>query len=225
MKGRILMRRLKGFTMTELMIALAVIGILVAVVTPAIMKTRPNQNKMMIKKSFYTVENIVSNLINDERLYPDMRDFCYLEDDDEDKVKCYWGFDYTESVEFEGETYGGQLKLTNLFINRLNVKSCVDEGVCYTSDGIKWDLSGLDDVYATDDAGVGTFDNALSGLGTIDIDVNGDKGPNVPCTADNEDCDQYQVQMLVNGKLRINPLHTRAIEYVDINTSIKDSIN
>lgn len=43
--GRIFMRRLKGFTLTELMVAMAVIGILVAVVTPAIMKTRPNKNK------------------------------------------------------------------------------------------------------------------------------------------------------------------------------------
>ena len=46
------MRRLKGFTLTELMIALAVIGILVAIVTPTIMKTRPNKNKMMIKKTY-----------------------------------------------------------------------------------------------------------------------------------------------------------------------------
>ena len=70
------MRRFKGFTLTELMVALAVIGILVAVVTPAIMKTRPNKNKMMVKKSFYITEQIVSSLINDERLYPDMRDAC-----------------------------------------------------------------------------------------------------------------------------------------------------
>ena len=44
------MRRFKGFTLTELMVSLAVIGILVAVVTPAIMKTRPNKNKMMVKR-------------------------------------------------------------------------------------------------------------------------------------------------------------------------------
>ena len=62
------MRRFKGFTLTELMIALAVLGILVAVVTPAIMRARPNKNKMMVKKTFYTVENIVSSLINDETL-------------------------------------------------------------------------------------------------------------------------------------------------------------
>ena len=32
------MRRFKGFTLTELMVALAVIGIIVAVVTPAIVR-------------------------------------------------------------------------------------------------------------------------------------------------------------------------------------------
>lgn len=41
--GRIFMKKLKGFTLTELMVAMGVIGILVAVVTPAIMKTRPNK--------------------------------------------------------------------------------------------------------------------------------------------------------------------------------------
>ena len=53
------MRRLKGFTLSELMVALAVIGILVAIVTPTIMKTRPNKKKMMIKNTFYTTERCV----------------------------------------------------------------------------------------------------------------------------------------------------------------------
>lgn len=224
------MRRFKGFTLSELMVALAVIGIIIAVVTPAIMKTRPNKNKMMVKKTFYTVENIVSNLINDERLYPDMRDYCYLDASDPDSDQCAWGFDYDEEVEYEGETYDGKEKFIKLFADKLNIKKADDTNyIYYTNDGVKWDLSNLIDnsntIWQTDKSGVGTFDEDTpkSGKGVILIDVNGDEEPNAVCNVDNDDCDQYEIELLANGKLRINPDHTRAIEYVTINTSIKDS--
>lgn len=113
------MKKLKGFTLTELMVAMGVIGILVAVVTPAIMKTRPNKNKMMIKKSFYTAEQIVSTLINDERLYPDMKEICdrgVVEGKDPTKVYCAFGFDYDNSVRYEGETYAGNTKFADLLL-------------------------------------------------------------------------------------------------------------
>jgi hypothetical protein len=59
-------------------------------------------------------------------------------------------------------------------------------------------------------------------MGTILIDVNGDDTPNLPCTAANEDCDQYEIQILANGKMRINPTHSRAVEWATLNTAIKD---
>ena len=222
------MRRFKGFTLSELMVALAVIGIILAIVTPAIMKTRPNKNKMMVKKTFYTVENIVSKLINDERLYPDMTDYCYLDDTDPDKDKCYWGFDYDAEVEYEGETYADQEKFIKLFASNLNVKNAdedlsTNKAIYYTNDGVKWDLGKCikeDKTVWQPQTPPNTWDTAYKG--TIAIDVNGDEEPNAVCNADNEDCDQYEIQILSNGKMRINPDHTRAIEYVSINTSIKD---
>ena len=235
------MKIFKGFTLSELMVALAVIGIIVAIVTPAIMKTRPNKNKMMVKKSFYTVEQIVSTLVNDESVYPDMRETC------EAGNNCYFGFDDTRAAYYEGEEYKGPWKFAALFKSRLNVKSPDNIGdevqnatpdnasfrpVFLTTDGIKWDLTGTvkEDglsqwVFAKK---VGQFNNqgeGTAGVGTIKIDVNGDDLPNVPCTADNaDDCDTYEVQILSNGKLRINPEHTTAINWATINTSIKDGL-
>ena len=189
--GRIFMKKLKGFTLTELMVAMGVIGILVAVVTPAIMKTRPNKNKMMIKKSFYTAEQIVSTLINDERLYPDMKEICdrgVVEGEDPTKVYCAFGFDYDNSVKYEGETYAGNTKFTDLFVSRLNVKTEDDTNhIYYTTDGIKWDLSQ-------------TIGNA-------------------------DDFDQYVIEILATGKMRIDPADAKAVDYATINTSIKDSVN
>lgn len=228
------MKKLKGFTLTELMVAMGVIGILVAVVTPAIMKTRPNKNKMMIKKSFYTAEQIVSTLINDERLYPDMKEICdrgVVEGEDPTKVYCAFGFDYDNSVKYEGETYAGNTKFTDLFVSRLNVKTeDATNHIYYTTDGIKWDLSQTIGKWTKGKDRAGKFDDQTNaaGIGKITVDVNGDEAPN--CRESDENCsaddfDQYVIEILATGKMRIDPTDAKAVDYATINTSIKDSVN
>lgn len=228
------MKKLKGFTLTELMVAMGVIGILVAVVTPAIMKTRPNKNKMMIKKSFYTAEQIVSTLINDERLYPDMKEICdrgVVEGEDPTKVYCAFGFDYDNSVRYEGETYAGNTKFADLFASRLNVKTEDETNhIYYTTDGIKWDLSQTVGAWTKGQDTPGKFGNQTNaaGIGRITVDVNGDEAPN--CRESNENCsaddfDQYVIEILATGKMRINQDDAKAVDYATINTSIKDSVN
>lgn len=228
------MKKLKGFTLTELMVAMGVIGILVAVVTPAIMKTRPNKNKMMIKKSFYTAEQIVSTLINDERLYPDMKEICdrgVVEGEDPTKVYCAFGFDYDNSVKYEGETYAGNTKFTDLFVSRLNVKTeDATNHIYYTTDGIKWDLSDTIGAWTKGKDRAGKFDDQTNaaGVGKITVDVNGDEAPN--CRESDENCsaddfDQYVIEILATGKMRIDSADAKAVDYATINTSIKDSVN
>ena len=228
------MKKLKGFTLTELMVAMGVIGILVAVVTPAIMKTRPNKNKMMIKKSFYTAEQIVSTLINDERLYPDMKEICdrgVVEGEDPTKVYCAFGFEYDNSVRYEGETYAGNTKFADLFASRLNVKTEDETNhIYYTTDGIKWDLSGTVGAWTKGQDTPGKFGNQTNaaGVGKITVDVNGDEAPN--CRESNENCsaydfDQYVIEILATGKMRIDSTDAKAVDYATINTSIKDSVN
>lgn len=228
------MKKLKGFTLTELMVAMGVIGILVAVVTPAIMKTRPNKNKMMIKKSFYTAEQIVSTLINDERLYPDMKEICdrgVVEGEDPTKVYCAFGFDYDNSVRYEGETYAGNTKFADLFASRLNVKTEDETNhIYYTTDGIKWDLSGTVGAWTKGQDTPGKFGDQTNaaGVGKITVDVNGDEAPN--CRESDENCsaddfDQYVIEILATGKMRIDQNDAKAVDYATINTSIKDSVN
>ena len=227
------MKKFRGFTLSELMVALAVIGILVAIVTPAIFKNRPNKNKMMVKKSFYIVEQVVSTMINDDNMYPDMRSNCgsnYTEETSgvtvTDDKKCYWGFDDTRKVNYEGEDASGTDKFYKLFKNRINYKSEDSTNhVFYTSDGVKWDLSGTINAWKSHKKKVGTFDDSSpeAGKGIIKIDVNGNDAPNKRCASGVEDCDQYNVEILANGKLRIDPADVKALEYVTINTSIRDS--
>ena len=63
-----------AFTLAELLVALAVIGILIAILMPLIMNIMPNQKVVMAKRAHYTVETAVSNLLNDSACYPDEDD-------------------------------------------------------------------------------------------------------------------------------------------------------
>ena len=60
----------KGFTLTEIMIALAVIAILTVILMPMIFKLRPNQEVLMTKRAYYQTLTIVSEMINNEKCYP-----------------------------------------------------------------------------------------------------------------------------------------------------------
>ena len=61
----------KAFTLSELLIALGVIGILCAILLPVIFNLMPNQNTMMAKRAYYIVQSVVADIINDEACYPD----------------------------------------------------------------------------------------------------------------------------------------------------------
>ena len=95
-----------GFTMAEMMVALAVMSVIATMLIPAIMQVRPDKPKTLFKKAYYISERIVSELINDEDLYPTV-------DDKE-------GFDNTDQVAIGGKTYEGNSKFCELFANKVN---------------------------------------------------------------------------------------------------------
>ena len=60
----------KVFTIAEMLICLAIIAMVVAMVIPAAMSKKPNRNKAMFRKAYYNLERAVSELVNDESIYP-----------------------------------------------------------------------------------------------------------------------------------------------------------
>lgn len=213
------MKRFKGFTLTELMVALAVIGIIVAIVTPTIMRTRPNRNKMMIKKAYYTTENIVNSLINDTSLYDDMSMYCRTNAPDAEDASqyCAYGFDWDEAAEYEGDTYSGDNKFQKLFASKLNVTKKIESDMSKfeTADGMIWDFT---DIQTGWTKGGKPSDN----IKTLTIDVNGEQGPNcyeADCEVA-EDFDQFRIDIQSNGKMKVNDADTTAMEFVTINASV-----
>lgn len=228
------MKRFKlGFTLSELMVALGVLGVIVAIVTPAIMSNRPNKNKMLIKKSFFTVEQIVSSLINDETLYPDNTDKC----NSSDNSTCYWGFDDTSDVKFEGETYGGDTKFMKLFQSKLNISKCINDTTCatfYTNDGTYWNFNDAKGSkhWKAGASKVGTFPsgttncdnfNDSDSAGCVEIGIRVGGGSQQACDVSaNNKCNYYKIQILANGKMRIHPTYTKANDYIKIQSSLTD---
>ena len=60
-----------AFTLTELLVALGVIAILCAILLPVIFNLMPNQNTIMAKRAYYTMQSVISEMLNDESCYPD----------------------------------------------------------------------------------------------------------------------------------------------------------
>ena len=145
--------RKKGYTLSEVLVVLALLGVLAAILLPAIARVRPDRNKMMFKKAYYTAERIVYELVNDDALYP--------------SVSGKKGLDYLSSVTFGGNTYSGNTKFCGLFVRKVNTvndyNSCPEDGKFKTTDGVEWTLPTTDfEADATISVTIGTGENAAT---------------------------------------------------------------
>lgn len=207
----------KGFTLAELMVCLALISVIATILMPAIERLKPNKKKVMFKKAYYLTERIVSELVNDEDLYPFI----------EGKV----GFDNTVEVDVNGVTYGGNVessdaaksKFCMLFASKLNTTSSVALANCKnnnltdgtftpafsTTDAVQWILpvEGFPDK--------NTFYKII-------VDVN---GPDTPNCLDGacDDPDRFELQIRADGKMQVEG--PKAKEYVGTVNIIENQKN
>lgn len=165
----------KGYTLSELMIAIVLVGVLAAIVIPIIVNVSPSSSKVMFKKEHAVLENAISNMINDDLRYPAS----------ETALSSYGatvqkGFNYTTIL----TTGLGAMnmppdtdinKFCYLLGNNLDTIAPIDKNSCKaaqngtftTSDGAAWTIF------------QGTFPVAYNNFSTkIVIDVNGTKTPN-----------------------------------------------
>lgn len=236
----------RGFTLAELMIAMAVLGILLALVVPIIANTRPDEFKMLTKKAYYVTEQVVSSLINDPQLYPDSTMYC---EDDDTSDECYYGFDDTSAVAYNGKTaddkyYYDKYKFPRLFTAQVNISSCenggeddVDEDcTCEkitTSDGMTFDFtySASGNSYSSDagQPGDGPYitvwsQGSATDKRTILVDVNGDEDPN--CLETDSSCshpDQFRIEVKTNGKINIYEGDATAVSNIMFDTAVIDN--
>ncbi len=223
------MKKVSAFTLSELMIALVVLGILCAIVLPAANRNNPNQNKMMMKKAYSAFNDIVSELINDGSNYPVVHNLC-----PDNGKNGYIGFDC-------GET---DSKLPYLFSQKLNSgryryisEDTMKTDANYSRTGLTA-CNGSDNscyLLKSDDKMTWAFSKKTFTKGsytsniTIGIDVNGDKKPNCyqgstddNCKNRTENFDQFRILLYTDGKIKIDPADTWAMEAISVSSALTD---
>lgn len=82
-------KKQNGFTLAEVLVTLTILGVIAAILIPAITKTTPNSQKVMFKKAYNILEQAIDSLINDDILYPNETNqsgFNYATDDTGDSA-------------------------------------------------------------------------------------------------------------------------------------------
>ena len=131
------MNRLKGFTMAEMVITMGILGIVAVMVLPVLNNSRPNEEMIMLKKSYHNTARVVSELINDDDLYPEY---------DDSGVQS--GFANTAKAIYNGKEYSAATKFCQLFAAKLNAtsvdcsarKALSAKGNFTTADGVVWSM-------------------------------------------------------------------------------------
>ena len=59
----------QGFTLPELLITLAIIGVAAALLSPVFSNIIPDKNKVMILKKFNAIQNINNEILNNKEMY------------------------------------------------------------------------------------------------------------------------------------------------------------
>lgn len=219
--------KLKGFTLAELLLCLAIISVIVTLTFPMVSKVRPNKHKALFKKSYYLTERIVHDLINDPDFYPEKSGVI--------------GFEDTSEVKFNGEAISGPSKFCKLFAKNLNFvgesssPNCTDSASFSnpsftTTDGVVWVMPypqlGFNDSAVQGDLGFGEEIHIMPVV--IKIDVNGAAPPNcfydfydIPFHNPSHTCkdpDRFEIYVYEDGTVRPD----QYVEATDNNMVDKD---
>ena len=225
-----------AFTLTELLVALGVIAILCAVLLPVVFNLMPNQNTIMAKRAYYTLQTVISDMLNDESCYPDRTN-----DHEHPRVGLDDGFGYVGCAPWGQEkltTDDAKTKFILVFKDKLGLLSdqATDSNTTFTTnDGMDWAFSNF------------AFDpnDAAGGSMKITIDVNGKEDKNFPncghkgvsyvgelgtgtdasCANRENGFDRFQVTVKGNGQVTINSADVWAVNAVKVNRNITSDKN
>lgn len=223
----------KAFTLTELMIALAVIGVLTAILLPVIRNLMPDQNVLMAKRANYTIESVVSNMLNDSACYPPGNGQGALSDWHGYADCELWGGERDDINEgssvitsADRGNFSAGTKFKRIFIDKLQLAQRQADGepdyqavftTFTTKDGMRWAIS----------APAAEDDNHVYNI-SISVDVNGAEGPNA-CDIDNLFGDanpnargEYDIAVfnIDNSGNVTTPDNHWAMQAIDVNTSV-----
>ena len=207
-----MLKSLKAFTLAEVMVTLAVLGVLASLMLPIIGQVRPNKSKALFKKAYFVAERMVYEMVNDEDLYPNTGTFV--------------GFDNVSEVTYLSHDYGHKTdntkrnsKFCEIFARKVNTTSdtthCDAAHAAFgatpsfeTTDGVAWYMP---------------FSNFSTTPQISRVDVNGSNPPNCRQTAGNatscKNPDRFEIKVEKDGKIFVDGM--KEIEYLQSNDSLR----
>lgn len=196
--------KLAAFSLGEILVALAIVGVIASLILPTINQIQPDKQKMMFKKAYTNVERVVTELVNDDYLYPEASD----------DGKAYVGFDNTANVKLNDKTYGGDTKFCELFAMKMNTieddtVSCIgNKSVSFTTnDSVAYYMPNTN--FATE--------------GEIMVDINGEDAPN--CEFNATSCktpDRYFIYVAADGGVSVKGELEKS--YLKHTTVVRDKV-
>lgn len=180
----------RAFTLGEVLVTLMIVGVIAALIIPIIKNAQPDKQKLMFKKAYTNVERVVTELVNDDDLYPDVGD--------------YMGFDNTNAVTVNGISYSGNTKFCNLFAMKVNVVEEVQNPAdCPKNPGGNGTYNTPSFITA-DSIAYYLPSTTFATNATITVDTNGDKEPN--CFYNATSCkkpDMFEIFVGPDGKVGV----------------------
>ncbi len=182
----------KAFTLVETMLVLSIIGVIIALMIPALDRSKPDETTLKYRKAFFGIEEAVRNIVNDTKLYSDG--------------------DLTNPLNIPTGANAQQVFCQNI-ANTLNTIGKVD---CRLSDLYKADENlTADKVNFRTTGGVsfGGLNNPFSADGTLTlcVDINGFNPDKDVATVNNLGCnpddraktsrDQFRIRLNKHGKI------------------------
>ena len=198
----------KGYTIAELLITLGIIAVISALLGVAIVKLKPDSDKVMYLKQYDAVMNVTSEIVNNSRLYPTCQD--------SENTTGEENWDCTKRPLFNiaqtnagGKSVEGIGKYCDLLAMMLSGKKLADNSCSLNptyADG-KWTptfttKNGSEWLVSTSRSTFGDAENGYSASYQTEVyfDLNGAKGPN--CLYNKDKCkkpDRFKLLVAADG--------------------------
>ena len=221
----------KAFTLAEVLITLGIIGVIAALIVPAISNVKPDKNKTAYLQVYDTISSTVNSLAHNSKIYPTCKDL-----NEVDNVNCDQNplFNTNLPIEprYRNNRYSGDKKLCSLMATSLGISDadidagCTDTVYAFnaanytngfanpsfvTKNGMRWRISPA--VASSSDGTVGTYQTDIY----VDIDATNNDTPNGDrsCIYDQNNCTEPDIfKFMVSANGEVTPADPMGREYI-----------
>lgn len=203
----------QGFTLTEVLITLGIIGIVAALSAPALDGLLPDKRKTAVLKANKLISEITQEILTDESLF--MVEYNNI------GYPCVGLGCQNKPIDpaFNKEGFSGKTKYGNILSEKMELSSAVSKSgnsICFTTkDGLYWEVT--TNAPQNDDRAELVYSTA-----TIEIDIDGkDKGKNSVFSASVNKPDKFKFHVDTFGRVIAGDALTQAYLENPLNTNDK----